>query len=177
MFKELKEILDNITLNITIVEKQGELTVSVLPKSKDKTINLNLAPIVICGTPEELDKNFKDVIFSAFSEKNHKTISNVEAFEKSLQKEDEEKKAKKEKAVEKKETKEKPATEKLKLAEVTPDLFAAAPSLPPIKKEEVVEKEPETTGCEVEEDVSTCLPPKEEEQEEPVQENKEDEDW
>lgn len=171
MFKELKEILDNVTLNITIVEKQGELTVSVLPKSKDKTINLNLAPIVMCGTAEELDEQFAGTVHAAIMAKNKDLISNIEAFEKSLQKEDEEKKAKKEKAVEKKESKKEAPTEKLKLTDVTPDLFAAEPSLPPIKKEEVVEEEPETTGCEVEEEIGECCEPEQEE------ETKEDEDW
>ena len=111
------------SLEIKIVNKQNTLSVSILPKSNSKTME-TLKPIVISGAPEELDKEFFNIVSSPI-QKTVSLISNIEEYEKSLEAEKEEKKkaeskkketAKTEKSTDKvvEKPKEKPAPQKKK---------------------------------------------------------------
>ena len=71
------------SLEIKIVNKKNTLSVSILPKSNSKTIE-TLKPIVITGVPEELDKEFFNIVSSPI-EKTVSLISNIEEYEKSLE--------------------------------------------------------------------------------------------
>ena len=71
------------SLEIKIVNKQNTLSVSILPKSNSKTME-TLKPIVITGAPEELDKEFFNIVSSPI-EKTVSLISNIEEYEKSLE--------------------------------------------------------------------------------------------
>ena len=71
------------SLEIKIVNKQNTLSVSILPKSNSKTME-TLKPIVITGVPEELDKEFFNIVSSPI-EKTVSLISNIEEYEKSLE--------------------------------------------------------------------------------------------
>ena len=71
------------SLEIKIVNKQNTLSVSILPKSNSKTME-TLKPIVITGVPEELDKEFFNIVSSPI-EKTVSIISNIEEYEKSLE--------------------------------------------------------------------------------------------
>ena len=71
------------SLEIKIVNKNNTLSISVLPKSNSKTME-TLKPIVITGVPEELDKEFFNIVSSPI-EKTVSLISNIEEYEKSLE--------------------------------------------------------------------------------------------
>lgn len=71
------------SLEIKIVNKKNTLSVSILPKSNSKTME-TLKPIVITGAPEELDKEFFNIVSSPV-EKTASLISNIEEYEKSLE--------------------------------------------------------------------------------------------
>ena len=95
------------SLEIKIVNKKNTLSVSILPKSNSKTME-TLKPIVITGAPEELDKEFFNIVSSPV-EKTASLISNIEEYEKSLEavkaeKEEKKKEEKKKAESKKKET-------------------------------------------------------------------------
>ena len=90
------------SLEIKIVNKKNTLSVSILPKSNSKTIE-TLKPIVITGVPEELDKEFFNIVSSPI-EKTVSLISNIEEYEKSLEAVKAEKEEKKKAESKKKET-------------------------------------------------------------------------
>ena len=90
------------SLEIKIVNKKNTLSVSILPKSNSKTIE-TLKPIVITGVPEELDKEFFNIVSSPI-EKTGSLISNIEEYEKSLEAVKAEKEEKKKAEIKKKET-------------------------------------------------------------------------
>ena len=90
------------SLEIKIVNKKNTLSVSILPKSNSKTIE-TLKPIVITGVPEELDKEFFNIVSSPV-EKTASLISNIEEYEKSLEAVKAEKEEKKKAESKKKET-------------------------------------------------------------------------
>ena len=71
------------SLEIKIVNKNNTLSISVLPKSNSKTME-TLKPIVISGAPEELDKEFFNIVSSPI-EKTVFLISNIVEYEKSLE--------------------------------------------------------------------------------------------
>lgn len=96
------------SLEIKIVNKKNTLSVSILPKSNSKTIE-TLKPIVITGVPEELDKEFFNIVSSPI-EKTVSLISNIEEYEKSLEAVKAEKEEKKKEEKKKVEAKKKEAT-------------------------------------------------------------------
>lgn len=58
-FTELSNIMQpGITVNFTAVVKDGQLTVGVVPSSKDN----NIPMLMLSGTPEELDAEFFNTI-------------------------------------------------------------------------------------------------------------------
>lgn len=90
------------SLEIKIVNKNNTLSISVLPKSNSKTME-TLKPIVISGAPEELDKEFFNIVSSPV-QKTASLISNVEEYEKSLKAIEAKKEEKKKEESKKKET-------------------------------------------------------------------------
>ena len=90
------------SLEIKIVNKKNTLSVSILPKSNSKTME-TLKPIVITGAPEELDKEFFNIVSSPV-EKTASLISNIEEYEKSLEAIEAKKEEKKKEESKKKET-------------------------------------------------------------------------
>lgn len=87
LFKTLSEVIGNgCTVKITVSQKDGEMTVSVLPGNdlvKDSAKNM-ISPLSVTGTPEELDNGFVELI-SAPIKKASGLLSNLEAFEKSAE--------------------------------------------------------------------------------------------
>ena len=87
MFTEISESMadrDMITLVLTKVN--GKISVSVMPTKKglkDEAKN-NLSPILITGTPEELDQQFIDVIKQPL-QKATGLLTNMDKFEKSME--------------------------------------------------------------------------------------------
>ena len=90
------------SLEIKIVNKKNTLSVSILPKSNSKTME-TLKPIVITGFPEELDKEFFNIVSSPV-QKTVFLISNIVEYEKSLEAVKAEKEEKKKAESKKKET-------------------------------------------------------------------------
>lgn len=88
MFKELASMLgENDTLNITIQRKGEKLITSIIPKVykiKDD-IQKQITPLVVSGTPEELEEGFIEAISSPI-QKSIGIITNVREFEKSTEK-------------------------------------------------------------------------------------------
>lgn len=56
-FKKLYELADGADLAINIKRKNEKLTVSVLPSNAR-----NVTPVIITGTPEDLDNEFLDTV-------------------------------------------------------------------------------------------------------------------
>ena len=97
-FKKLSEIMTaGTTLNLTVHHQNGILTVSVLPKVKGlkDDAKKHLLPIVLTGTPEELDEGFFDTV-SQPVQKASGMLSNMKSFEEGLARVEAEKKEVKE---------------------------------------------------------------------------------
>lgn len=62
MFKALEAFLENVNLSLTITRKGDKISVTVLPKSKDKDNKDNNTPLLMTGTADELDENFADTV-------------------------------------------------------------------------------------------------------------------
>jgi len=63
-FNEISNLLpEGVDLNLTIRKNGGELTVSIIPKTdaKDEAKN-SIIPLVVSGTPEELESGFMNAI-------------------------------------------------------------------------------------------------------------------
>lgn len=71
MFVEIAKLMTNCDLNITLSLREGKLHAIVLPKSKDEKQS-NIAPMSLCGTPEEYETGFLTAISAA--------IPKVDAF-------------------------------------------------------------------------------------------------
>ena len=84
LFKTLSEVLGNgCTVNLTIAQKDGQMTVSVLPGNnlvKDSAKN-NIIPLTVAGTPDELDAEFVALIAKPI-EKATSLLSNMADYEK-----------------------------------------------------------------------------------------------
>ena len=80
-FKSINEMLNGAELQLNIKKKGDQLTVMIMPKAeiKDKAID-NIKPLVITGTPEELDSDFLSAIKDRV-EKATGIMSNIATFE------------------------------------------------------------------------------------------------
>lgn len=67
MFKELKPVLEDASLSMTISSKGDSISVTVTPKGKGGAA-LNNAPLAISGTAEELDELFVGQIVKSMNE-------------------------------------------------------------------------------------------------------------
>lgn len=87
MFIEISELMsDRDIINLVLTKVNGIVSVSVLPKKtglKDEAKN-NLSPIVVKGTPEELDQKFIEIIKQPL-QKATGILTNMDVFEKSLE--------------------------------------------------------------------------------------------
>lgn len=80
-FENLKLTGNGQHLSIDIKEKNGKYTVMVLPKSSDQS---RIQPIVVTGTPEELDEDFFKKVGPVLIESGMKLL-NVEEHKKSVE--------------------------------------------------------------------------------------------
>ena len=80
-FQAIKDNLKNQDLNITISFNNGIMTVSVLPKIKTEVNNENesLTPLLLSGTPEEMDEQFLKYV-SITSQKTNEFATNIKTF-------------------------------------------------------------------------------------------------
>ncbi len=84
-FKELSAMLQpGITVNFTAVIKDGQMTVGVVPSSKDN----NIPMLMLNGTPEEIDEGFFNTIkeplekASGFISNANQVVEQIEETEK-----------------------------------------------------------------------------------------------
>jgi PRTRC genetic system protein E len=89
-FQTMYEHIDGVDVTMTIKRKNGKITLSVLPQAITK-----IAPVMITGTPEELDAEFFNVIAAPLNTSKGVKVE-IEQFNNSLKaaKDDAEKKAK-----------------------------------------------------------------------------------
>lgn len=76
-FTRLSELITGMQLTMTIKEKNGKITVSVLPDGIDKVL-----PLIITATPEELDAQFIEKISKPIEQAG--LVINATEFEKSI---------------------------------------------------------------------------------------------
>lgn len=79
-FQQLNEIGPGLDLAISMKQKNGKYTMSVLPSIGNKQ---PVQPLLLTGTPEELDKDFFSLIKLPLQEAGAK-LSNAEEFKKSV---------------------------------------------------------------------------------------------
>ena len=88
MFNNFASMLgDGDTLNITITKKGDRIIVSLVPKlaQTKEDVQKNIVPLVLSGTPSELEEGFIDAITSPI-QKATGIISNAIEFQKSAEK-------------------------------------------------------------------------------------------
>ncbi len=87
MFKEIANLMaERDVITLTLAKVNEKLTVSVIPTKtglKDESKN-NLSPIVLTGTPEELDLEFINIVARPL-QKAAGILTNMETFEKSVE--------------------------------------------------------------------------------------------
>ncbi|GEM67590.1 hypothetical protein SMI01S_11960 [Sphingobacterium mizutaii NBRC 14946 = DSM 11724] len=94
-FTQLKSVIGQAELQINIKSKGEELTVMINPKSTASDPALqNIQPLILSGTPEELDEGFIKGVSEPLGRVTG-LMTNIEEFEKSASKADEESKVKK----------------------------------------------------------------------------------
>lgn len=85
-FSKLAKLpLSQMTLGISFSADNDKITLSVLPKVKvkDKVVN-SLKPLNITGTPEELDREFFNVLVKPM-ENTNELFTNITTFEESVE--------------------------------------------------------------------------------------------
>ncbi|WP_270561539.1 PRTRC system protein E [Bacteroides cellulosilyticus] len=87
MFIEIADLMsDSDMLTLVVTKKDGIISVSVLPKKvglKDEAKN-HLSPMVLRGTPEEIDQHFISQVRSPL-EKTIGMLTNMAVYEKSME--------------------------------------------------------------------------------------------
>ncbi len=116
-FKELSAMLQpGITVNFTAVIKDGQMTVGVVPSSKDN----NIPMLMLNGTPEEIDEGFFNTIkeplekASGFISNANQVVEQIEKTEKKEKVEPSAKKDEKKTTTAKKSATKKPASDSSK---------------------------------------------------------------
>jgi PRTRC genetic system protein E len=137
LFTELSNMLpDGVDLSLTIRKKGAEVTVSLMPKSKkvDDPAQFKIQPLIITGTPEELDNEFVAAIKSPLSQSTG-LLANMAEHEKSVKeaaansKAEKDKKDKEKKEAEARQKKEKKLFEKADEQENEEDYRGAVKTL------------------------------------------------
>jgi PRTRC genetic system protein E len=126
-FEQLGAHLGDVDMTIRFFKKNGRFTLNVMPGNKSN----NVKPILISGTPEELDKGFFETIAPGIKEISG-MITNMDEVKKDVSEKAEKKKATTEtktKTDKKKPGKKKPANKKTKVASAETEQSAPEPSL------------------------------------------------
>lgn len=86
-FERIHPLMEGVEkLTITIVRKEGQLTLGVLPTVKNEAVNKALPMLSLIGTPEELDEAF----FNSLSQTKtavQSTANNLDEIEKAMKSE------------------------------------------------------------------------------------------
>ncbi len=85
-FKQIGELVpEGIDLNLSIRTKGGKLTVSIIPKAQklDDPAQNKIKPLILTGTPEELDKEFFITVFAPLTGSTG-LLTNMSDHEKSI---------------------------------------------------------------------------------------------
>lgn len=136
-FRELSRIgagFNKITM--TIMEKDGVLTLSFLPETKKDNVNRKLIPVLLTGTPMEVDEGFFPNIIQAV-EKITGLVTNIEAVKENITEQEKENVEEADKPASKTKS---PAAKK-KPVKPAPKKAAAKPAAKPDKKKKPVKPE------------------------------------
>lgn len=79
-FKTIKELATGMDITIRIKEKNGKLTVGITPEIQNSS---RIVPLVMTGTPEELDEGFMDNVAAPLGETKTQLL-NLELHKKSI---------------------------------------------------------------------------------------------
>lgn len=84
-FKQLSGIIGQVEMSFTIKEKDGELTVMIMPKATGSMTQRmdKIKPLIITGSPEDLDEGFFATVSTPLV-KTGKLLSNAADYEKNL---------------------------------------------------------------------------------------------
>jgi PRTRC genetic system protein E len=82
-FQELSTLLSGNTLVITIQGGEQHMTLSILPKSIKDNVECKIVPLIMNGTPVELDQGFFSTISIPINGA-MEALNNIEAFNKSV---------------------------------------------------------------------------------------------
>lgn len=86
MFKQLSEMIDGYTINLSIRKESQNLIVLVVPKIEAlDSVNTEIVPLTITGTPDELNESFVKIL-QAGTSKLIGIQSNIEEFSESVDK-------------------------------------------------------------------------------------------
>jgi PRTRC genetic system protein E len=86
LFKKLSEMIEGYTLNLSIRKEHNKIIVMVVPKIDSlESISTEIIPLVISGSPEELDTSFIENLGIGMAKLNN-LQSNVEEFVDSIDK-------------------------------------------------------------------------------------------
>lgn len=82
MFQALSKVVsDDITLSMHVEKaSHGKLTIMVIPKPKNECVELQVPPLVVTGTPADLDKGFSGAIGN-FKASVNGLITNLKTFQ------------------------------------------------------------------------------------------------
>lgn len=138
MFKKLSEILTSTNLSFILSEKNGIISATVIPKSKEGK-DISNTPLSLSGTAEEMDENFADEVGKALGQAMG-FLTNADQFVKDAKKKEEDaKKAKEKPQASSSTTTTKPAEKKTLTADQKKVKKSAETNLEKAKKE----KDPE----------------------------------
>lgn len=79
-FKIIKELATGMDITVRIKEKNGKLTVGITPEIQNSS---RIVPLVMTGTPEELDEGFMDNVAAPLGETKTQLL-NLELHKKSI---------------------------------------------------------------------------------------------
>ncbi|MFL5810056.1 MAG: PRTRC system protein E [Flavisolibacter sp.] len=131
-FEQLGSLLGDVDMTIRFFKKNGRFTLNIMPGNRSN----NIKPLIVSGTPEELDSEFFNTVAPGIKEITG-IISNMDDVKKEASEKSESKKSLEKKApvkTKKKTDKVKPPAKKAKLkeeekeTETEPSLFEAQPA-------------------------------------------------
>ena len=92
LFKDLNKILDNCDITLTLKKKGENISVMVLPKNAK--VKMDLKPLVVTGTADDLDGSFMGLIMNPLLSTTY-AFNNIKEYEENLNKKRNEKTGKK----------------------------------------------------------------------------------
>lgn len=81
-FKQIAEVTKTCNLSIVVMQNSNVLSVSILPMNRLKDADNDIKPMIMKGTPEELDAQFFKALISL--KKADEAFNNFEIFDKSI---------------------------------------------------------------------------------------------